>query len=503
MNACKCFHVCTILAIIAVAAAQGRAAADSKITYQGQISLNGDLVNQPCDFTFSLWSADVGGSPIGPAIPAPGVPVERGVFTVQLDFGAGNLQTSPLWLQVSANCTGSPITLTPRQPITAAPLALHTQGINVDANGNATVAGVIQSTVGGFKFPDNTTMASKNDVVTGVTAGAGLSGGGTAGVVSLSVDNSTIITGVTAGSGLTGGGSGGDVTLSVDNSTIITGVTAGSGLTGGGSGGDVTLNVSFAGTGSATTVSRSDHRHSQLAASDGTPAAALVVDAAGKVGIGVTSPGAFLDVDAGATVSPPGFRVSQTDNHFLMVGTGATFAGGIGVNSVLTTQGSMNFQKRTTAGVFDANSFNIMSLFFSDNHLEVYGNAIKPGGGSWGSPSDRKLKKNIQPLGNALNRLLELRGVSFEYIETSSPLMPSGKHTGFVAQDVEKVFPEWVSDSSGGYKAVTVSGFEALTVESLRQLRQEKDAEIAALQQRIEKLERLVNQSASNKAGGQ
>ncbi|MBV8899851.1 MAG: hypothetical protein JOY92_07040, partial [Verrucomicrobia bacterium] len=50
-----------------------------------------------------------------------------------------------------------------------------------------TVAGVIQSTTGGVKFPDNTvqTTASKGGTITDVSAGTGLTGGGTTGAVTL------------------------------------------------------------------------------------------------------------------------------------------------------------------------------------------------------------------------------------------------------------------------------------------------------------------------------
>jgi hypothetical protein len=51
------------------------------------------------------------------------------------------------------------------------------------------------------------------------------------------------ITGVTAGTGLTGGGTTGNVTLTLDATKVVSGVTAGTDLTGGGTGGIVTLNV--------------------------------------------------------------------------------------------------------------------------------------------------------------------------------------------------------------------------------------------------------------------
>ena len=40
-------------------------------------------------------------------------------------------------------------------------------------------------------------------------------------------------------------------------------------------------------------------------------------------------------------------------------------------------------------------------------------------------------------------------------------------------------FPDWVDERSDGYKAVTFRGFEALAVEALRELRNEKDDQIA------------------------
>jgi hypothetical protein len=108
------------------------------------------------------------------------------------------------------------------------------------------------------------------------------------------------------------------------------------------------------------------------------------------------------------------------------------------------------------------------------DRLEVpNGEALKPGGGSWGAFSDRKLKKNIAPLQGALEKLLRLRGVSFEWKDPKQHGNLVGLQTGLVAQDVEEVFPEWVGQDAEGTKSVSVRGFEALVVEALREIKQE------------------------------
>jgi hypothetical protein len=62
---------------------------------------------------------------------------------------------------------------------------------------------------------------------------------------------------------------------------------------------------------------------------------------------------------------------------------------------------------------------------------------------------------------------------------------------------VEPVFPEWVRTGADGFKTLTVSGFEGLTAEAIRQLREEKDAQIAADRRRIEALERELHVKTS------
>lgn len=111
-------------------------------------------------------------------------------------------------------------------------------------------------------------------------------------------------------------------------------------------------------------------------------------------------------------------------------------------------------------------------------------------------PSDARLKKNVSPLANSLDRLLRLEGVTYEWKDSQRD---PGTHMGFIAQNVEQTFPEWVSTDDSGYKRLLPRGFEALTVEAVRELKNDNDAlrrecaelrrQQAAQQQRLERLE--------------
>ena len=131
--------------------------------------------------------------------------------------------------------------------------------------------------------------------------------------------------------------------------------------------------------------------------------------------------------------------------------------------------------------------------------LHVNGTAGKPGGGSWSSASDARLKCNVQPLDSTLDRILRLRGVSFEYLDPEAIHELPGTQIGMLAQEVEQVFPEWVERGEDGFLRLSFRGFEALTVEALRDLRAEKDRQIEALEienealrSRLERLEARV-----------
>lgn len=109
--------------------------------------------------------------------------------------------------------------------------------------------------------------------------------------------------------------------------------------------------------------------------------------------------------------------------------------------------------------------------------------------GTWTTFSDFRLKRDIAAIDHPLDTLLGLHGQSFEYIDPPAAMARPGRRMGFIAQDVERVLPQWVGEDERGYKMVTPTGFEALSVEALRELRAEKDAEIATLKGKLDLLE--------------
>jgi hypothetical protein len=95
--------------------------------------------------------------------------------------------------------------------------------------------------------------------------------------------------------------------------------------------------------------------------------------------------------------------------------------------------------------------------------------------------SDLRLKENITPLTNAIEKVSALRGIYFNLKGES----PDQREVGVIAQEVEAVLPEVVSEDAEGYKSVDYSKLTPLLIEAIKG----QQAQIEALQARIEALE--------------
>jgi hypothetical protein len=133
--------------------------------------------------------------------------------------------------------------------------------------------------------------------------------------------------------------------------------------------------------------------------------------------------------------------------------------------------------------------------------LAVTVDASKPGGGSWSVLSDARVKHDIREIESPLDRVLSLHGITFEYNADAGPMAVPGRHIGFIAQEVEQVFPDWITEDEKGIKTVNIHGFESLLVEAIRELKARHDVEVEALRAenialrgRLDRIESLVRQ---------
>ena len=80
--------------------------------------------------------------------------------------------------------------------------------------------------------------------------------------------------------------------------------------------------------------------------------------------------------------------------------------------------------------------------------------------------SDERLKDNITPLSNALDKINQIGGYEFDWNSNSSH---SGHDVGVIAQEIEKVLPEVVVDRDTGYKAVRYEKIVALLINAIKE----------------------------------
>ncbi|WPU65485.1 tail fiber domain-containing protein [Peredibacter starrii] len=108
-----------------------------------------------------------------------------------------------------------------------------------------------------------------------------------------------------------------------------------------------------------------------------------------------------------------------------------------------------------------ANNFN--GVLNSDADFWVRGNTDTV---KFTATSDVRLKKNIRPLQASLEKVLAIKGVSYNWKDSNYP----EKNFGFIAQDVEKVFPELIATEKDGKMSMSYIGLVAPVVEALKSL---------------------------------
>lgn len=86
--------------------------------------------------------------------------------------------------------------------------------------------------------------------------------------------------------------------------------------------------------------------------------------------------------------------------------------------------------------------------------------------------SDVRLKNNVTPINDALNKVCSIRGCEYEW-NTELQKVHEGKSVGVIAQEVEEVLPTAVITRDNGYKAVKYENLIPLLIEAIKELKAE------------------------------
>ncbi|MCB0754835.1 MAG: tail fiber domain-containing protein [Flavobacteriales bacterium] len=174
---------------------------------------------------------------------------------------------------------------------------------------------------------------------------------------------------------------------------------------------------------------------------------------------------------------------SQGKFHVLMSNSGSATPASITTDSRLTILSNGNVGIGTTAPSykFEVIGDATISGKFNSNGIQ--------------ESSDKRFKKNINNLNGALENVLKIQGVTYDWRTEEFPERNFSSRTevGVIAQDLEQIYPELVSTDSEGYKSVQYSHLVPVLIEAIK----EQQKTIGSLEKTVENLTGLVDQTMS------
>jgi trimeric autotransporter adhesin len=521
--------------------------ASTGFTYQGQLRDGSAPVTANCDFLFSLFDAGLAGTQLGPTQTLTNVGVANGHFTVILNdtgqFGARAFDGSARWLAVVVRCPtgeGSYTPLTPRQPLTAAPLALALPGLRTEPNatspnvvgghiGNTVGVSVIGATIGGGGFTGQVNAVGANYG----TVGGGVSNraNGNYATVSGGANNTAASAHTTVGGGTGNSATGGQSTVGGGSNNTASGVVAtvggglvnsasGPGATVGGGGWDGTGGAGNLAAGDASTVGGGLGNQATAAADYGTIGGGYFNVASGvgaTVGGGgwdgvlgngndatgrASAIGGGLDNTASGRAATVGGGQSNTASadHATVVGGFNNSASGeaslaAGRNADAAHSGSFVWNcigcLPSSSGAGDQFVVNAAGGLWFGNGGSGPGGAIPAAqlistssgaylstAGVWTDVSDRNVKTAFAPVDGPglLDMLMALPINSWRYTVDGAGV----RHIGPTAQDFHAAFGLGADNTH--LAPLDTSGVALAAIQGMYGVVQEKDAEIGALQ---------------------
>ncbi|MHC4619210.1 MAG: tail fiber domain-containing protein [Planctomycetota bacterium] len=522
-------------------------------TYQGQLNEDGTPADGLYDFEFQLYDAPSDGNQLGSTIEVSDFDVIDGYFTAELDFGSDVFDGDARWLEITvAHGDGSdPCTLSPRHELTPTPYAIYaktTSGVDVplELTGSESGSHIIKgrnSSIGpgSIGVVGEATASSGRGVY---AVGAGAFGYGVYGEATYEGGSGRGVYGLARGLGGTG------VKGLAHNSGDYTnygGYFQANGSTGRGVYGLAFYEGAYTNYGGYFEASGSSGRgvYGEATGSSGTGVRGVAsnngnvinfggyFEAAGGRGTGVRG---YASSSSASTNRGGAFEASGSSGTGVLglaSGSSGTGVSGLASNSGDATNYGGHFEAwgswghavyalatgihgRGVSG-YASNSGDYANYggFFSASGStgrgvygvasSSFGRGVQGNGGdydfyasgpgtNYGAASSIRWKSNIRLIDEALEKVVRLRGVYFNWDAEHG-----GEHdVGMIAEEVGEVLPEIVEyEKDGDYTSgMDYSKLTPLLVEAVKELKTEKDAELAELKCQLPELELLREENA-------
>jgi len=218
-----------------------------------------------------------------------------------------------------------------------------------------------------------------------------------------------------------------------------------------------------------------------------------------------------------------GFSSITTGNNI-----GVRGAAGINSsNAMITSVGTMGEAFINTipgsgaAGVAGFCGSSNLTFLPPNRDIGVYGNSIANGGAFagyfdgdvqfngivWGSQnmwgSDKRLKKNVKELQDISSKLKLLNGYTYQYNyeEFKKRNFPKTEQIGFLAQELQEVFPQLVAEDKDGYLGVNYVGFIPVLLQAHKEQQEKIESQsdaISQLQKQIDELKAAMSAAGAN-----
>jgi hypothetical protein len=201
----------------------------------------------------------------------------------------------------------------------------------------------------------------------------------------------------------------------------------------------------------------------------------------------------FTGVNAVVGSAPRSVEICQAGLQSLYGSNQFKVDTSLSATNFLTVKGSSNFSGLSTFSTLNATvgaitNLSVGEISLSSGTLTINGDIRATGDIYALASSDKRLKENIIPISNPMDKIKKIGGYTFNWNGVSN----KPKHiqeVGVLAQEIQDVLPEVVKEKGDGYLGVDYEKIIALLIEGIK----EQNGEIVELKNEITSIKKLLN----------